>query len=256
MACNASEALANKRQRFRITVGMATFRDFDTTAMTLQSLRIHHGAGSELIELVVVDNDPTSKAGARLRALCGAIGAKYIPFADPVGTSAPRDEIFRQATGDAVVVMDAHVLLPKGVLTRFADFAAANPQNFDLWHGPMLNDHATSVYATHFDPTWGDDLMFGKWGKDDRADVPNSAPFVIPGMGLGLFACQREAWLGFPENLKGFGGEELMIHEKFRQAGRKTLCLPFLRWWHLFRGNDEPAPYPLTIDDRFRNYLI
>jgi predicted O-methyltransferase YrrM len=75
-------------------------------------------------------------------------------------------------------------------------------------------------------------------------------------MGLGLFACQREAWLGFPENLKGFGGEELMIHEKFRQAGRKTLCLPFLRWWHLFRGNDEPAPYPLTIDDRFRNYLI
>lgn len=37
--------------------------------------------------------------------------------------------------------------------------------------------------------------------------------------GLGIFACRRDVWPGFNPRLRGFGGEEGYIHEKFRRAG-------------------------------------
>ena len=73
--------------------------------------------------------------------------------------------------------------------------------------------------------------------------------------GLGLFACTKEAWPGFSPLFKGFGGEEGYIHEKFKQAGGKVWCLPWLRWLHRFdrpRGN----VYPLHIEERIRNYAF
>jgi hypothetical protein len=70
-----------------------------------------------------------------------------------------------------------------------------------------------------------------------------------------VFSCRRDAWLGFNPRFRGFGGEEFYIHEKFRQAGRQTLCLPFLRWIHRF-GRPGGVPYRLTIEDKFRNYVI
>lgn len=59
-------------------------------------------------------------------------------------------------------------------------------------------------------------------------------PFEIPGQGLWMFACRREAWLGFNENFRGFGGEEMYYHEKLRQAGGKTICHPMLKGVHRF----------------------
>lgn len=90
---------------------------------------------------------------------------------------------------------------------------------------------------------------FRPLGADD------DQPFEIPGQGLGLFSCRREAWLGFNEHFRGFGGEELYIHEKFRQAGRKNLCLPWLKWGHRF-GRPEGARYPLTVFNKVRNYVL
>lgn len=240
----------------KLTVGFATNSEFDTAAMTLQALRMYQGHFSDFGEIVVVDNAPASRDGERLRAFCGQTRAKYVPFPSPVGTSAPRDEIFRQATGDVVVVIDSHVLLPLTSLVNLALYAHQNPQNFDLWHGPMVSDNVSAVHATHMEARWGSDLMYGVWGNDPRGATFRGAPFEIPMHGLGLFACRREAWLGFPPGLKGFGGEEGMIHEKFRQAGRKVLCLPFLRWWHLFRDVGGNAPFPVTWEDKFRNYYI
>ena len=37
--------------------------------------------------------------------------------------------------------------------------------------------------------------------------------------------------------------------------GKKTLCLPFLRWVHRFERPDG-LPYPNDLKDRFRNYMI
>ena len=54
---------------------------------------------------------------------------------------------------------------------------------------------------------------------------------------------------------RGFGGEEGYIHEKYRQAGHRTLCLPFLRWVHRF-GRPNGVKYPLTIENKIRNYFL
>jgi GR25 family glycosyltransferase involved in LPS biosynthesis len=74
-------------------------------------------------------------------------------------------------------------------------------------------------------------------------------------MGLGAFACRRGAWPGLNPRLNGFGGEEGYLHEKFRRKGARCLCLPFFRWTHRF-PRPMGVPYPLTFEDRARNYLI
>ena len=66
----------------------------------------------------------------------------------------------------------------------------------------------------------------GIWATDERGRDPEAEPFDVWGNGCGLFSCRRQAWLGFSEHFRGFGGEEGYIHEKFREAGRRVLCLP------------------------------
>jgi hypothetical protein len=73
--------------------------------------------------------------------------------------------------------------------------------------------------------------------------------------GLGAFSCRTDAWPGFHPGFRGFGGEEGYLHEKFRRAGGRCLCLPWLRWMHRF-GRPRGVPYPLTIEDKLRNYVL
>ena len=61
--------------------------------------------------------------------------------------------------------------------------------------------------------------------------------------------------VGLQPALQGFGGEEGYIHEKFRQAGRRTLCLPWMRWTHRF-GRPKGPTYRNTHEDRLHNYLV
>ncbi len=72
--------------------------------------------------------------------------------------------------------------------------------------------------------------MWGIWGTDPRGLDPEGEPFEIPMQGMGVFSCRQSAWQGFNPLFRGFGGEEGYIHEKFRQAGGRCLCLPWLRW--------------------------
>ncbi|MBV9688709.1 MAG: glycosyltransferase [Ktedonobacteraceae bacterium] len=104
------------------------------------------------------------------------------------------------------------------------------------------------------DPYWGTQ-MWGTWGRDPRGQDQDGEPFEIPMQGLGVFSCLKSAWPGFHPDFRGFGGEEGYIHEKFRQAGHRTLCLPWLRWIHRF-GRPAGVTYPFTLEDRIRNYVI
>lgn len=79
--------------------------------------------------------------------------------------------------------------------------------------------------------------------------------FEIPGQGLGLFSCRTAAWPGFNEHAIGFGGEELYIHEKFRQRGGRALCVPGMKWNHRFYRQGG-AKYPNTNYWKCRNYVL
>lgn len=238
----------------RLTIGMATYDDFDGVYFTLQSLRLHHPEVADEAEIIVVDNNPTGFIAHELKQFeTTASNFRYIPFNQVTGTSASRDLIFREATGDYVVVMDCHVMLAPGALQQLDAYFQDNTDCRDLLQGPLLQDDLESVY-TQFDPVW-ENGMYGRWGSDIRGRDPQGAAFEIQMHGLGLFACRRAVWPGFNDKFRGFGGEEGYIHEKFRRHKGRTLCLPFLRWIHRFK-RPLGIKYPIIWEDRIRNYLI
>lgn len=80
-------------------------------------------------------------------------------------------------------------------------------------------------------------------------------PFEIKSQGLGCFFVKKNSWPGFNEHSRGFGGEEFYIHEKYRKLGKKSLCLPFLKWMHRFDRPDG-INYKLAIEHIIRNYIL
>lgn len=237
----------------RLTVGMATFDDYDGVYFTLQSIRLHHPEVADEIEYIVVDNNPDGVCGHHLKALENWIPTyRYIPVRERSGT-AVRDYVMQEAASDYVLNLDCHVLLVPGSLARLMRYFEVNPQTSDLLQGPMLYDGLNTL-STHMKPEWWQGT-FGTWGRDEAGCDPEAPPFDIPLQGLGLYACRRAAWPGYNPMFRGFGGEEGYIHEKFRQAGGRTLCLPFLRWLHRF-GRPLGVPYKVSWHDRVRNYLI
>jgi hypothetical protein len=245
-------AIARRLQR-RLTIGMATYDDYDGVYFTIQALRMYHHEVMEFAELVVIDNHPDGACANSLRALENAIdNFRYIPNTEVSGT-AVRDKLFSEAAGEFVLCIDCHVLLIPNSLSRLLAYFNAYPETPDLLQGPLLFDGLNRI-ATHFKPQWCAG-MYGTWAYDERGRNPNGEPFDIPMQGLGLFACRKSAWPGFNPKFRGFGGEEGYIHEKFRQRGARTLCLPFLRWLHRF-NRPLGVPYRITWDDRFRNYII
>jgi Coenzyme PQQ synthesis protein D (PqqD) len=235
----------------RLCIGMATYDDFDGVWFTIQAIGMYQAEVLADVSFLVIDNHPEGAAGASLRALEAWLpNYRYVPFDGYRGT-AVRDLVFREACADIVCCVDSHVLLQPGALAHLLEWFSANPGSRDLLQGPLLYDDLKSA-STHLKPTWGAG-MFGQWDRDPRLDEPDGRPFEIPMQGLGLFACRREAWPGLNPRLRGFGGEEGYLHEKFRQRGGRVLCHPQLGWLHRF---SRPAgqSYPNIWEDRIRNY--
>ena len=248
-----SPAATEKSEKKKLCIGMATYDDYDGVYFSAQAIRLYHPEVTDDTEILILDNHPTGKCANDLKALDSKIiNYRYIPVAQRTGTSI-RDMIFENANADYVLCIDCHVFVEPGAIKRLIDYFDSNPTACDLLQGPMYSDNLKDL-STHFKPVWNKG-MYGVWGYDQRAELVDAEPFDIPMQGLGLFACRKQAWPGFNENFRGFGGEEGYIHEKFRQAGGNTLCLPFLRWMHRF-ARPMGIPYPINWQDRVRNYLI
>lgn len=233
---------------FDLTIGMATYQDFDGVYFSVQDLRLHHDL--ENVEILVVDNFGCNATAAFVASTGSKSNVRYLRYTAKGGTAAPKQKVFEEARGQAVLCMDAHVLLAPGAIARLKQFYRDHPETLDLYQGPMLYDDL-GTWATHFKPEWRGH-MYGTWGEDPRG--AGDDPFEIPMQGMGIFTSRREAWLGFNPEFRGFGGEEGYIHEKFRQAGRRCWCLPWLRWLHRF-GRPQGVPYPLSVEDKIWNYL-
>ncbi len=237
----------------RLTVGMATYDDYDGVYFTIQSIRVNNPDLRDAIEFVVIDNNPGGPCSDALGDLGKWVdGYRYVPRGDMRGT-AIRDAVFQEASSPVVLCVDSHVLVAPGALAALLAYFDAQPFCRDLVQGPMLYDDLKKI-STHWEGNWRAG-MFGTWATDPRGESSDAPPFDIPLMGLGLFACRRDAWPGFNPLFRGFGGEEGYIHEKIRQRGGRTLCLPALRWVHRF-GRPMGVPYQNRWEDRIRNYFI
>jgi hypothetical protein len=245
------EATPRHGIRTRLTVGMATFDDFDGVWFTLASLVLHHPEVADDLSLVVIDNNPGGSASDSLKALEKKFPRyRYVPFRSFRGTCV-RDLVFREAEGEVVVCLDSHVLLRPGALAAIVAYFEDRPGCLDLVQGPLVGESGR-VVSTHLAPIWAAHF-FGQFRCDSRAD--GTEPYELESMGLGMFACRKEAWPGFSPLLRGFGGEEGYIHEKFRLRGGRTIGLPAAGWAHRF---DRPAgaPYPNRLVERLRNYAL
>lgn len=246
------EATPRKAPR-KITIGMATFDDYDGVYFSLQAIRLYHPEILDDTEFLVIDNHPDGRCGQALKALENSIpNYRYVPKADVSGT-AIRDCVFEEAGGEIVLCMDCHVFIVPGALQRLVAYFDSHPGSKDLLQGPLIHDDLDKL-ATHLNPEWRGG-MYGTWNNSPAGADPDNAPFEITMQGLGLFACRRDAWPGFNPAFRGFGGEEGYIHEKMRQRGGRVLCLPFLRWMHRF-NRPMGVPYPNRWEDRIRNYFI
>ena len=236
----------------KLTIGMATYDDYDGVYFTIQALRLQHADCMGEVEFIVVDNNPAGRAAQSLKKLENAVpNYRYVPVADRTGT-AVRERVFEEAAGRLVLCMDCHVLLVPGALRALLDYFDANPETDDLLQGPLVYDDL-KTRSSHWAPIWGGGML-GQWRHDARADDPKGEPFEIPMQGLGLFAARRDSWLGINPDFHGFGGEEGYLHAKYRQAGRKTLCIPALGWVHRFE-RPMGANYANRWEDRIFNYL-
>lgn len=240
----------------KLTIGMVCHRDWDGVYFSIQALRMYHAETMDDVELLVLDTAPDTPEGRETANLITnwvrGVPARYLPVENR-GTST-RDLIFTLAETEYVMVLDCHVMLWQGAVRRLIDFFRSGADCGNLIQGPLVVDDLKHLH-THFDLShWGAG-MWGKWATDPRGDNIDNPSFEIPAQGLGLFACRRSAWPGFNPRFKGFGGEEGYLHLKMKQLGRKTMCLPSLRWLHRF-ARPNGVPYPLQTSDRVHNYLV
>jgi tetratricopeptide (TPR) repeat protein len=244
---------ADSQTSLPLTIGMATFDDYDGVYFSIMSIVLYHQDCLDHLEILVIDNNPTSEHGKSVKGLCERVSqARYVAAGEYKGT-AVRERIFAEARGELVLCMDCHVFLHNGVVAGLLKYAKDHAGSRDLMHGPLFYDNHES-YSTHMEPIWNQGF-YGTWGTDERGKNIDDEPFDIPLQGMGLFACFKQHWLGFNHRFRGFGGEEGYIHEKFRQHGGRVLCLPFLRWTHRFDRPDG-VKYSNIWEDRIRNYLI
>ena len=228
----------------RLTIGMAVYKSMETVYFTVQSLRAYHNLKDS--EILIIDNYGSNKLYKWCRAW-GGQKVRYEKYTEFQGT-AVRQQVFEQASGEFVICIDSHVLLLPGAIDRLWD-------GDELVHGPMMYDGLQTGVLCMKNVWRGN--MWGIWDDAIRVESFSKEPFEIWGHGLGLFGSRKDAWLGFNPAFRQFGGEEGYIHEKYRKAGRKVLCLPWMRWNHMFGDLMDNQPnYSRNIVQRVKNYLI
>jgi hypothetical protein len=236
----------------KLTIGMATYDDFDGVYFSLQALRLYHPEVLEQIEFLVVDNHPDGPAAPHLKQLERSVANyRYVPVGERQGTIV-KEVVIREAASDYVLCMDCHVLIAPGGVRALMAYFDRHPHSRDLIQGPLLYDDLRTV-ATHWEPTWSRGML-GVWHNLPLAEMPTE-PQEIGFQGMGLFACRKDAWVGFNPGFRGFAVEEWYTHENFRRAGGKVVCLPELLWMHRFQ-RPRGVPYRVKWDERIRNYLI
>lgn len=156
----------------KLSIGFAHYDDFHGAWFTIQDIRkelIFNGRQDLLdqIEFVVIESNASSSHAHELKNFCVNTLAREKSLVYSIhknnGTSSSRNEIFKNATGDFVLVMDCHVLLCPVVETieKIIKFIDDNPELEDLFSGPLVYDNGRMI-STHFSDTWRGQ-MWGTW---------------------------------------------------------------------------------------------
>jgi hypothetical protein len=235
-----------------LTIGMATYDDYDGVYFTIQALRMYHPiCQTDEVEFVVIDNNPDGKHGKDVKKFINQIKQVYIPYKEKQ-SSFSKYKVVDYASGKYVIIMDCHVLLFPNAINELLNYFKENPDCKDLIQGPMFNQ-SLNTYNTHWEPKYRGH-MYGIWAND-KESYEKGEPFEIPLQGMALMSFERNNFPKISQHFNGFGGEQGTIHEYFKNNGGKIICHPKFSWVHRF---DRPngVPFPLTLEDRVFNYFL
>jgi glycosyltransferase involved in cell wall biosynthesis len=228
-----------------LTIAMASYSNPEQVWFTVEALRLYQDVSG--CEILVLDN----QGNADVKKVVQDCKIRYELFNEVNGVPPARNKIFEIASGDFVLVLDSHVLLYPDAISQLKQWLSERWDDaVNLIQGPMVMSSFGNAY-THYDDVWRGHA-WGIWPKAAHPDKITEET-EIQMMGMGLFGCRKDSWLGLHPDARGFGGTEGVIHEKYRRAGRKVLCLPFLKWVHKFGRSGN---FPLLLDDKIRNYLL
>ncbi len=237
-----------------LTIGMATYDDYNGVFFSVQSLRMFHKiCNTNNVEFIVLDNNASSEHGKACKSFIEnqVHNGKYITNSEQ-NSSFNKYKIVDYAAGKYILIIDCHILIEQNGIDNLLKYFQQHINCKDLIQGPLWYDDLQNI-STHFDPVWRGD-MFGIWATN-KTEYDKGLPFEIPMQGMGLLAFEKSNWVGINKHFKGFGGEEGYIAEKFKRNGGKNICLPYLKWNHRF-GRPEGVKYPLILEDRIWNYFI
>ena len=142
--------------RPKLTVGMACYDNFNGVYFSVQALQLYHA------EAMRQRGDPRGRTIVPLAPTAGTSGTLSRTRWAADGISPPRkrsarrrraDIVFREAAGQAVLCIDAHVLIAPGAIRKLIEFYDADPACRDLLHGPMLTNDNKGM-STHMEPVW------------------------------------------------------------------------------------------------------
>lgn len=237
----------------KLTIGMATYDDFDGVFFTIQALRMYHPiCNTDQVEFVVIDNNPESSHGKECKKFIEHnVKGKYIPYTEKQ-TTFNKYKVVDHASGEYILIIDCHVLIATNGIDYLLNYYKENPVTNNLIQGPLWYDDLKHV-STHFDEVWRGE-MYGVWATSTEK-YTKGIPFEIPMQGMGLLSFRKQTWKGISPYFKGFGGEEGYIAAKFRQWGGANVCIPQLLWNHRF-GRPSGVKYPLSLEDKVWNYFI
>lgn len=234
----------------KLTIGMPSYDNYQEVWFTVQALRLYQDL--EDCEILIIDNYGENKKLSSFPQ--GNDIVRVVKYTENQSPAHAKNKVFEEAQGEWVICIDSHIFLPKDAIAKIKQFITENNDSKNLYQGPMLYDNLITQ-ADHFTDVWSSD-MWGQWANSGNT---SQDPYEIPKQGCGFMMCRKDAWLGFSEKFKGFGGEEGYIQEKFRQTGHKAMCIPWIKWSHYFRnssGKQEPIPYTLSREDRIHNYVV
>lgn len=237
-----------------LTIGMATYDDYDGVYFTIQSLRIYHKiCNTKDVEFIVIDGNPNGEHGKALKHYLGSVkNSKYIEKKDGPNSSFDKYKIVDHASGKYILILDCHILLEPAAINYLLYYYKKYENCKDLIQGPLWYDDLNH-YSTHFNPEFRGH-MYGTWATNhEKYNLGD--PFEIPMQGMGMCSFEKSNWPGINKYFVGFGGEEGYIAEKFRKNGGKNICIPQLKWVHRF-GRPNGVKYPLKLEDRIWNYFI
>ena len=107
----------------KLTIGMATYDDYDGVFFSIQSLRMYHPICTDTsVEFIVLDSNPQSEHGKECKRFVeGAVGGKYIPYAESI-SSFNKYKIADYADGEYILIIDCHVLIQENGINNLLSY--------------------------------------------------------------------------------------------------------------------------------------